>query len=415
MTLLMGGVVMMGVTTFTGCKKDEPTPEIVENPLDKEVYYITGRVVEGTKNLEGVKVSSSGTDVTTLADGSFQLPVTKKGVQAVTFSKSGYVTVLAEAAISSDMKKHSSVSLVQHLTALATSVKVKPDADTMLYDVRKKIAILSFPAGVVDEETDMTVTEYIGGTKVSGGHAALSTINCLPDGKNFGKSVEVAITNATSPAIFFSDVRHYVETNGTWQQQSVLTYDKSRNVYIASLNGFSNHSFGVTYTVKNGGTSIEDAGSVVIDNMGNMQSKESGVSAKHKVGYTIEGDLKQLISARFSGLSSADVEALAGQLENVITSTQGMAAGVSEVPFSLGTAKLSGDMKMTVDMKIQKVTSTLSFNLNYQGAVQVFKGPVASSAPIAFDIPISIYSGIKTTITTQYGTSHGDHSGGSIN
>jgi hypothetical protein len=87
-TLLMSGVVMMGVMVFSGCKKDEPTPEIVENPLDKEVYHIVGKVMDGTKGLEGVKVSSSGTDVTTSADGVFQLAVTKKGTFSVTFSKS---------------------------------------------------------------------------------------------------------------------------------------------------------------------------------------------------------------------------------------------------------------------------------------------------------------------------------------
>lgn len=402
-TLLMSGVVMMGVMVFSGCKKDEPTPEIVENPLDKEVYHIVGKVMDGTKGLEGVKVSSSGTDVTTSADGVFQLPITKKGTFSVTFSKSGYVTVSAEAVIPSDMKKSSTVSLMQHLTALATPIKVKPDVDMPVYDMRSKKAFLYVYAGSIDKETEMTVTEYINGTKAEINNAALTTINCLPDGQTFKKTVDVAIRNAASPAVYFSDIRHYKEINGKWQEEGTLTYLKDYNVYLTSLDGFSNHSFGITCTVKNGEVTTEDEGTVVIDNLGNMNSKEETVSGKQKIGWTLESDLKQLVSGRFTSLSSADVEALAGELEKAIISTKGVAAGVTEVPISLGVAKISGDMKMTIDMKAQKRMSTLSFSLNYQDKVEVL------------EIPISTYSGIKTTITTQYGTSHGDHSGGSIN
>lgn len=401
-TLLVSGVVMMGVIAFTGCKKDEPTPEIVENPLDKVVYYISGKVMEGTKNLEGVKVSSSGADVTTSADGSFQLPVTKKGTLIVTFSKSGYVTVSAEAVISSDMKKSSSVSLEQQMTTLATPVKVRPDADTTVFDIRTKVAVLSILAGSVDKETEVTVTEYINGARGEINYAGLSTINCLPDGQKFGKPVEVSVKNATSPAIYFSDVRHYLETNGKWQEKGALKYDKTRNVYLTSINGFSNHSFGFKCTVKNGGVVLEDAGAVVIDNLGEMKSTEGVVIGKQKIGWTIEGDLKQLVGARFTSLSSTDVEALAGQLEKAVISTKGIAAGISEIPLSLGTAKVSGDMKVTVDLKVRKVTYTLVFNLNYQGK------------DVEFNIPVVTYSGINTTITTQYGASHTDHSGSVI-
>ncbi len=52
---------------FVGCSDDdEPTPEIVtDNPLDKEVYYIAGKVTEGGKSLErcrGQHVGQIGQD-----------------------------------------------------------------------------------------------------------------------------------------------------------------------------------------------------------------------------------------------------------------------------------------------------------------------------------------------------------------
>ena len=51
--LAMGLAATLSVG-FVGCSDDdEPTPEIVtDNPLDKEVYYIAGKVTEGGKSLE---------------------------------------------------------------------------------------------------------------------------------------------------------------------------------------------------------------------------------------------------------------------------------------------------------------------------------------------------------------------------
>ena len=61
---LWSAVLAMGLAAtlsvgFVGCSDDdEPTPEIVtDNPLDKEVYYIAGKVTDGSAALEGVEVS----------------------------------------------------------------------------------------------------------------------------------------------------------------------------------------------------------------------------------------------------------------------------------------------------------------------------------------------------------------------
>ena len=114
---------------FVGCSDDdEPTPEIVtDNPLDKEVYYIAGKVTEGGKSLEGVEVSTSGKSVKTAADGTYQLAMDKIGTYVVTFAKDGYVTVTADAMIPSGTPKHGSVALSQTLTSLAASVTVSAD------------------------------------------------------------------------------------------------------------------------------------------------------------------------------------------------------------------------------------------------------------------------------------------------
>ena len=397
---LLGWLAFMGIGLIS-CTEDEPKPEVVENPLDHEIYYIAGKVTDGTNALEGVKVSVSGDEVTTKADGLYQLSVTKKETVGVTFTKSGYVTVSAKAVITADTKKSSVISLVQQMTKTAKPVKVEADKDTTVYDQEKPISILNIPAGAVTQDTEITITEYTDGAK-GDSHASLSTINCQPDGQKFEKPVEVIVKNATKPIIYFSEVNHYVEKNGSWQMLAPTTYDKERNVYVSSLTSFSNHSFGFECTATDGESQTEELDKVEIDNLGNMKTKEQTVSSKQKMGWVVDGDLKQQVSSQFAVLDASDVTALAQQVESAIASFKGATAGVSESTFSLGTAKLSGDTKVTVETKARKVTTTIVFRMNYQGQV------------VNFSVRIVTYKGVVTSITTQYGESHTDHSGSVI-
>ena len=93
-----------------------------------------------------------------------------------------------------------------------------------------------------------------------------------------------------------------------------------------------------------------------------MAAAEQEVTGKQKIGWEIQGDLKQLLGSAFSALSSSDLESLANQLNAAITSTKGSTAGVEEIPFSLGTAKVDGDQKVTIDMKAKKNLSSFSVN-----------------------------------------------------
>ena len=95
-----------------------------------------------------------------------------------------------------------------------------------------------FPAGAVKEDTEITMTEYLKGAKAEADHASLSTINCTPDGLKFEKSVEVTVKNATSNAISFADVKHFVEDGNAWKEMGTADFDADRNVYACSLDGF---------------------------------------------------------------------------------------------------------------------------------------------------------------------------------
>ena len=109
--LAMGLAATLSVG-FVGCSDDdEPTPEIVtDNPLDKEVYYIAGKVTEGGKSLEGVEVSTSGKSVKTAADGTYQLAMDKVGTNVVTFAKNGNEPVTAAAMLPSGQTQQGSLS-----------------------------------------------------------------------------------------------------------------------------------------------------------------------------------------------------------------------------------------------------------------------------------------------------------------
>ena len=97
--LAMGLAATLSVG-FVGCSDDdEPTPEIVtDNPLDKEVYYIAGKVTEEASRWR-CRGQHVGKSVKTAADGTYQLAMDKVGTYVVTFAKDGYVTVTADAVI----------------------------------------------------------------------------------------------------------------------------------------------------------------------------------------------------------------------------------------------------------------------------------------------------------------------------
>ena len=212
----------------------------------------------------------------------------------------------------------------------------------------------------------------------------------------------MTVKNATSNAISFADVKHFVEDGNAWKEVGMADFDADRNVYACTLDGFSNHSFGPVYSVSDAGSSTENLSTVTIDNLGKMAAAEQEVTGKQKIGWEIQGDLKQLLGSAFSALSSSDLESLANQLNAAITSTKGSTAGVEEIPFSLGTAKVDGDQKVTIDMKAKKNLSSFSVNFNYQGRV------------VPFSVEIATYAGVSTTITKEGGASHPGHSGGAI-
>ncbi|MEI3107097.1 MAG: hypothetical protein V8T16_16945 [Parabacteroides merdae] len=173
--LAMGLAATLSVG-FVGCSDDdEPTPEIVtDNPLDKEVYYIAGKVTDGAtaRRCRGQHVGANRQRRLPTERTSWRW--TRSGSYVVTFAKDGYVTVAAASEIPSGAKANAVVALCQDIDeSFGPSVTVSADMDTVVVCERTMWPTLSIPAGAVKEDTEITMTEYTPGAGQNSDHASL--------------------------------------------------------------------------------------------------------------------------------------------------------------------------------------------------------------------------------------------------
>ena len=399
--MVMSLAVIIGLG-LSSCKKDEPTPVIAENPLDAEVYYIAGKVTSESNALEGVKVSASNVEAATASDGTFQLEMKSKDDCIVTFEKSGYVTVTAEVGFPADAKKQSIVLLSQELETKNQPGTISPDTEQTVIEMKRKMIELTFPAGAVKSATDVTVTAYKEGAKkiLTGTmRASLSSVNCEPDGQSFEKLVELRMKNPASKGVYFADVKHYVEKNGMWNETGTTEYN-GKGYYVTSIDGFSNHSFGVLCSSQKGTSKTENLKSIVIDNLGKMDSQEQSIDVTSHFGWKIDGTTSDLLRKQLVGLSDSDITALSGAVELALASLVGGTPSIDEITLKRD-ARISGDMKTTVSIVERTMTAVFGFPIVFGGQT------------VALTIPVVKYEGVDLVVTTEKGASHGTHSGGS--
>ena len=158
---LLAVTLVVGGMTFNSCKDDEesPVPEIVENPLEKEAYFITGKVTDGTNPLKEATVTTGSLSVKTDAEGAYQLEVDKKGSFDLNFEKDGYIAIKGQVTIDSKAAKGAIVSYSQALTKKAEPVKVDPEKESQIAPT-EELAV-TIPAGAVTEETEITMTPFV--------------------------------------------------------------------------------------------------------------------------------------------------------------------------------------------------------------------------------------------------------------
>lgn len=363
---LLAATLMVGGLSFNSCKKDEvePVPEIVENPLEKDAYFITGKVTDGTNALADVAVSAGDVSAKTDAAGSYQIEVGKKGTFELSFVKDGYITIKNEVTISSGADKGAIVSYSQVLSKKADPVKIDSEKETQLA-ANEQIDV-TFPAGAVNTETEVTMTPFVPAadkkTKDAADKAAtsdsttpvtvttsmsLACLNCEPDGLTFGKPVEVKLkAEEATGGVYFTKVKHYV--NGT--EKGDASFDAASNSYVILLDGFSVHEVKATtdLTVESGKESLFDK---VIDNLGKTTSVSEKISFKMKDGWKVV--------SKSSGVT-AGVES---KLMDALTNTLASKEGISETEVTKDVA-VSGDVKMTVSFNQALVKYTFQVETN---------------------------------------------------
>lgn len=383
--------------SFTSCKDEDEvtqTPEQVETKIEA---YVSGRVMEMGKPLADVTVAAGEVTSTTDSEGNYTLAVGSAGDVTVTASKDGYVSASSQVTVA----EAEVISLDFELTQQNESVSLSPDEELVLEEKRDEYTTLSFQSQSVTSATDISITEYIARAE-NDNMGALSVIYCTPDGQQFEKPVKIQVARNTSSDLYFADMKHYVEENGTWKVEGDMTVDPETGKYIGELTHFSNHAFGVEAKWGAKTSTTEDATSQEFDNRGKLDAVQVPLTVESKNGWEIDGDLASIIRSALSGVSEADATELASELNRMIRNAKGSDSSVSTQQVKLNEISISGDTKATVAVQHKISTSSMTVSVMFKGQ------------PVSISVPVKVYNGVSMKVSYEYGSLTPEHSGGNI-
>lgn len=383
--------------SFTSCKDEDEvtqTPEQVETKIEA---YVSGRVMEMGKPLADVTVAAGEITSTTDSEGNYTLAIGSAGDVTVTASKDGYVSASSQVTVA----EAEVISLDFELTQQNESVSLSPDEELVLEEKRDEYTTLSFQSQSVTSATDISITEYIARAE-NDNMGALSVIYCTPDGQQFEKPVKIQVARNTSSDLYFADMKHYVEENGTWKVEGDMTVDPETGKYIGELTHFSNHAFGVEAKWGAKTSTTEDATSQEFDNRGKLDAVQVPLTVESKNGWEIDGDLASIIRSALSGVSEADATELASELNRMIRNAKGSDSSVSTQEVKLNEISISGDTKATVAVQHKISTSSMTVSVMFKGQ------------PVSISVPVKVYNGVSMKVSYEYGSLTPEHSGGNI-
>lgn len=383
--------------SFTSCKDEDEvtqTPEQVETSIDA---YVSGQVMEDGKPLADVTVISGEVSVTTDSEGFYTLAVGNVGNITVTASKEGYISSSAQVLVA----KASIASLDFDLAKQNATVTLSPDAELVLKESRDEYTTLFFQPQSVTAATEVSITEYI--TRAEKDNmGALSVIYCTPDGLQFEKPVKIQVVRNTSSDLYFANMKHYVEENGTWKVESDMTVDPETGDYVGELDHFSSHAFGVEAQWSAKTATTEDGVSQEFDNRGKLEAVKVPLTVESKNGWEVDGDLASIIRTALSGVSEADATELASELNRMIRNAKGSESSVSTQQVKLNEISISGDTKVTVAVQHKITTSSMAVSVMFKGQ------------PVSISVPVKMYEGASMKVSYEYGSLTPEHSGGNI-
>lgn len=380
---------------FSSCKDEKnvnPDVEIVETELGT---YVSGVVTDGSAALSGVTVTAGDASATTDASGVYMLPVSA-GTVTVTVSGDGYVPVSRSVTVA----KMAVATLDFELAGRNDSQTLTPESDLAIEESIDKVTTMTFPAGAVAENTEVSITEYRAQTEPDN-VGAISVVYCEPDGQEFLEPVRVEIAKNTSSEVAFADMKHYVQNEqGDWVEEGDVTVEDGH--YVSSLTHFSRHAFGAAAVWSARTESDENADAIEIDNLGNVSAITSDVTVPARSGWEVDGDLSAIINSALSGVSASDAEALASDLNRMLRNAKGTASNVTTRNVSLGNVQVSGDTRATISITHRSISSSMQVDVLFRGNV------------VTVTIPIREYLGASMTVSYTYGELRPDHSGGTF-
>ena len=393
-TLVFALLVSTGFT-LGSCddeKEVNPDVEIVNTKLGA---YVSGIVTDGSTPLSGVTISAGSQSATTDANGAYTLPASAGNV-SVSASLDGYIS----ATRSVEVGKTSVATLDFELTPRNDSQTLTPDNELQIEEQIDKITSMTFPAGSVSENTEVSITEYRAMTQPDN-VGALSVVYCEPDGQEFAQPVRVEIAKNTSDEVAFADMKHYVQNaDGKWVEEGDVTLEGDH--YVTELTHFSNHAFGAAALWSAASGQDGESTTIEIDNLGSLTATSQNISVSAHSGWEVDGDLASIVSAALSGIGQSDAAALATDLHRMIRNAKGTSANASSRTVSLGTVEVSGDTRATITVTQRVVSRTMSVNI-------IFRGSTVTVA-----VPVIEYGGAEMNVSYEYGDLRPEHSGGEI-
>lgn len=393
-TLVFALLVSTGFT-LGSCddeKEVNPDVEIVNTELGA---YVSGIVTDGSAPLSGVTISAGSQSATTDANGAYTLPASAGNV-SVSASLDGYIS----ATRSVEVGKTSVATLDFELTPRNDSQTLTPDNELQIEEQIDKITSMTFPAGSVSENTEVSITEYRAMTQPDN-VGALSVVYCEPDGQEFAQPVRVEIAKNTSDEVAFADMKHYVQNaDGKWVEEGDVTLEGDH--YVTELTHFSNHAFGAAALWSAASGQDGESTTIEIDNLGSLTATSQNISVSAHSGWEVDGDLASIVSAALSGIGQSDAAALATDLHRMIRNAKGTSANASSRTVSLGTVEVSGDTRATITVTQRVVSRTMSVNV-------IFRGSTVTVA-----VPVIEYGGADMSVSYEYGDLRPEHSGGEI-
>ena len=393
-TLVFALLVSTGFT-LGSCddeKEVNPDVEIVNTELGA---YVSGIVTDGSTPLSGVTISAGSQSATTDANGAYTLPASAGNV-SVSASLDDYIS----ATRSVEVGKTSVATLDFELTPRNDSQTLTPDNELQIEEQIDKITSMTFPAGSVSENTEVSITEYRAMTQPDN-VGALSVVYCEPDGQEFAQPIRVEIAKNTSDEVAFADMKHYVQNaNGKWVEEGDVTLEGDH--YVTELTHFSNHAFGAAALWSAASGQDGESTTIEIDNLGSLTATSQNISVSAHSGWEVDGDLASIVSAALSGIGQSDAAALATDLHRMIRNAKGTSANASSRTVSLGTVEVSGDTRATITVTQRVVSRTMSVNV-------IFRGSTVTVA-----VPVIEYGGAEMNVSYEYGDLRPEHSGGEI-